>query len=188
MPLRIYGNRLLKTLPGSATRPTSARVREALFNIWQGYVAGCCWLDLCAGSGAMGAEALARGALEVVGVEQSGSACRVIRENWQRLAQPQQQYEIRRGDVQQQILKLRGRSFDRIYFDPPYASPLYASVLPAIAELSLLAPAGELAVEHRPESWSAQAIAGLEIIRQKRYGDTTLTFYVLAASGKPTRL
>ena len=54
--MRIYGNRQLKTLPGQATRPTSARVREALFNIWQGEITGCCWLDLCAGNGSMGAE------------------------------------------------------------------------------------------------------------------------------------
>ncbi|HEY9736425.1 MAG TPA: RsmD family RNA methyltransferase, partial [Trichocoleus sp.] len=67
MSLRIYGNRTIKTLPGEATRPTASRVREALFNIWQGRVDGCRWLDVCAGSGAMGAEALCRGAAEVVG-------------------------------------------------------------------------------------------------------------------------
>ena len=75
MAVRIYGNREIKTLPGEETRPTSARVREALFNIWQGRILGCRWLDLCAGSGAMGAEALCRGAAEVVGIEKSGAAC-----------------------------------------------------------------------------------------------------------------
>jgi 16S rRNA (guanine966-N2)-methyltransferase len=81
--LRIYGNRALKTLPGEATRPTSARVREALFNIWQGRIVDCRWLDLCTGSGAMGAEALCRGAAEVVGIERSAEAYTVTRENWQ---------------------------------------------------------------------------------------------------------
>ena len=61
MPLRIYGNRQLKTLPGQATRPTTGRVREALFNIWRGSIVGCDWLDLCAGNGVMGAEALCPG-------------------------------------------------------------------------------------------------------------------------------
>ena len=61
--MRIYGNRQLKTLPGQITRPTPARVREAVFNIWQGSVENCRWLDLCAGSGSMGAEALCRGAV-----------------------------------------------------------------------------------------------------------------------------
>ncbi|NJM85271.1 MAG: 16S rRNA (guanine(966)-N(2))-methyltransferase RsmD, partial [Leptolyngbyaceae cyanobacterium RM2_2_21] len=162
MSLRIYGNRLLKTLPGQATRPTAARVREALFNIWQGQVAGCRWLDLCTGSGAIGAEAIARGAAQVVGIEQSSQSCRLIQENWQRLAQPEQTFEVRRGDIRQQIQQLQGQVFDRIYFDPPYASDLYESVLPAIASLHLLAPTGEIAVEHRPQRWSAQAIAGLE--------------------------
>ncbi|NES84802.1 MAG: hypothetical protein F6K10_27200, partial [Moorea sp. SIO2B7] len=69
--MRIYGNRQLKTLPGRSTRPTSARVREALFNIWQGTILDCRWLDLCAGNGSMGAEALCRGAKMVVGIEQS---------------------------------------------------------------------------------------------------------------------
>jgi 16S rRNA (guanine(966)-N(2))-methyltransferase RsmD len=55
--MRIYGNRQLKTLPGQDTRPTVARVREAVFNIWQGTIADCRWLDLCAGTGSMGAEA-----------------------------------------------------------------------------------------------------------------------------------
>ena len=74
MAIRIYGNRPIKTLPGQATRPTPAKVREALFNSWQGRVNGSRWLDLCAGSGAMGAEALCRGASLVVGIEQAGAA------------------------------------------------------------------------------------------------------------------
>ncbi|MFM6278371.1 MAG: RsmD family RNA methyltransferase, partial [Dolichospermum sp.] len=78
MSLRIYGNRLIKTLPGENTRPTSARVREALFNIWQGRITGCRWLDLCAGSGAMGAEALCREASVVIGIEQPSLACGII--------------------------------------------------------------------------------------------------------------
>ena len=180
MPLRIYGNRQLKTLSGQATRPTSARVREALFNIWQGRIVGCRWLDLCAGSGAMGAEAIARGAAVVIGIEQSGAACRVIQQNWQRIAQSGQAFEVRRGDVRQQIQRLQGQMFDYIYFDPPYASDLYQPVLQAIAPLDLLAPAGEIAVEHRVQSGSVQAIAGLEIVRQKRYGSTALTFYGLS--------
>ncbi|MER3475705.1 MAG: 16S rRNA (guanine(966)-N(2))-methyltransferase RsmD, partial [Leptolyngbya sp. ERB_1_2] len=70
MSLRIYGNRSLKTLPGQETRPTLARVREAVFNIWQGSIEQCRWLDLCTGSGSMGAEALCRGASIVIGIEQ----------------------------------------------------------------------------------------------------------------------
>ncbi len=178
--LRIYGNRALKTLPGEATRPTSARVREALFNIWQGRVADCRWLDLCVGSGAMGAEALCRGAREVVGIEQSGEAYGVARENWQRVAQPSQVIRLFKGDVVKQISRLKQQPFDLIYFDPPYASDLYQPVLEHISRYDLLAATGEMAVEHGTHGWQPQAVPGLTLVRQKRYGTAHLAFYALA--------
>jgi 16S rRNA (guanine966-N2)-methyltransferase len=178
--MRIYGNRSLKTLPGQLTRPTSARVREALFNIWQGTIVNCRWLDLCAGNGSMGAEALCRGAAAVVGIERSRQACQIIQQNWQSVAQPEQIFQVLRGDVRHKLNVLGGEQFDRIYFDPPYESGLYLPVLEAIAHLHLLASNGELAVEHNPKSWPAIAIPGLEIFRQKVYGNTALTFYALS--------
>ena len=177
MSLRIYGNRLLKTLPGENTRPTSARVREALFNIWQGTITGCRWLDLCAGSGAMGAEALCREASVVIGIEQSSLACAIIQENWQQVANPIQKFQLLRGNVTQQLKKLSGQKFDRIYFDPPYASGLYEPVLQAIAQYQLLDSPGEIAVEHRHQDWTPLTIPHWEICRQKIYGSTALTFY-----------
>jgi len=186
MSLRIYGNRPLKTLPGQATRPTTARVREAVFNIWQGAIAGCRWLDLCSGVGAMGAEALGRGAAEVIGIEQSGRACQVITENWQRVAQPDQQFRVIRGDVVQKLPTLRGQAFDRVYFDPPYASDLYLPVLQILGRESLLAPGGELAMEHDPHRWVGDAwdafleqVRPLEVCREKEYGNTAVTFFCL---------
>lgn len=177
MSLRIYGNRQLKTLPGRDTRPTTGRVREAVFNIWQGAIADCRWLDLCAGNGSMGAEALCRGAAVVVGIEQSSRACAVIRENWQRVAQPGQTFQVLRGDVVQRLKTLSGQQFDRIYFDPPYASGLYFAVVQAIAQYQLLAQTGELAVEHSRELWKPQLIPALKIAREKIYGNTAVTFY-----------
>ncbi|NEO28618.1 MAG: 16S rRNA (guanine(966)-N(2))-methyltransferase RsmD [Kamptonema sp. SIO4C4] len=180
--MRIYGNRLLKTVPGRAVRPTPARVREAVFNIWQGQVAGCRWLDLCAGNGSMGAEALCRGASVVVGIEQSGRACGVIRHNWQTIAQPEQQFRLLRGDVRQRLSNLAGEQFDLIYFDPPYASELYLPVLGAIVTLDVLAPSAELAVEYDPNCWTPTAISGLEDIRHKTYGNTALVIYTPTTS------
>lgn len=177
MSLRIYGNRQLKTLPGQATRPTSARVREAVFNIWQGAIAGCRWLDLCAGSGAMGAEALCRGAKSVVAIEQSSRACTIIQQNWQRVAPPEQTFQVLRGDVIQRLKTLSGQEFDRIYFDPPYASDLYQPVLAAIAHYQLLRANGELAVEHAPDVAMPHFVMSLEICRQKVYGSTAIAFY-----------
>ncbi len=176
MSLRIYGNRLLKTLPGDATRPTPARVREALFNIWQGTIVGCRWLDLCAGSGAMGAEALCRGAALVIGIEQSPRACAVIQANWRQVAQSEQVFRLLRGDVRQRLKGLAGETFGHIYFDPPYASKLYAPVLEAIAQYQLLMPQGELAVEHHPHH-TLLLPDGLHLCRQKVYGNTALSFY-----------
>ena len=177
MSLRIYGNRQLKTLPGQATRPTPARVREALFNIWQGEITGCRWLDLCTGTGAMGAEALCRGASEVIGIEQSGRACSVIQQNWAQVARPEQNFRVIRGNVVQRIPDLAGQMFDRIYFDPPYASDLYEPVLKLLAHHQFLAPEGELAVEHSPDRVLPNPIDSLTAYRQKSYGNTSITFY-----------
>jgi 16S rRNA (guanine966-N2)-methyltransferase len=176
MSLRIYGNRQLKTLPGELTRPTLAKVREALFNIWQGAIEDCRWLDLCAGSGAMGAEALCRGAGVAVAIEQSAEACQVVRQNWQQVARPEQRWQVIQGDVVKRLATLQGQQFDRIYFDPPYAGGLYEPVLAAIVKYNLLAPDGEMAVEHSPNGWVVEPI-GLTICREKRYGSSALTFY-----------
>lgn len=179
MSVRIYGDRPLKTLPGQLTRPTSARVREAVFNIWQGAIDGCRWLDLCAGSGAMSAEALCRGAASVTAIEQSGRACAAIRENLEAVAREEQTFLVMRGDVVRRLKKLQDRQFDRIYFDPPYASDLYSPVLEAIAGHLILDPNGELAVEHSGDREPNAPLPSLEICRQKAYGGTAITFYRL---------
>lgn len=182
MALRIYGNRPLKTVPGQTTRPTLAKVREAVFNIWQGRVDDCRWLDLCAGNGTMGAEALCRGARLVVGIEQASRACSVIRDNWQTVATPNQTLQVIQGDVVKRLPQLVGQQFDCIYFDPPYASEVYGPVIRAIAQLHLLAPDGELAVEHDPQRqfddrvWEEEGDR-LAICRRKVYGGTALTFF-----------
>lgn len=177
MPLRIHGNRQLKTLPGQETRPTSARVREAVFNIWQFSIVQCRWLDLCAGSGSMGAEALCREASLVLGIEKSSRACGIIEHNWQMIAKPGQEWKVLRGDILQLLPKLFGRQFDRIYFDPPYSSGLYQEVLEAIAHYQLLDSIGEIGVEHNSQGWTPIVIPTWEICREKVYGNTAVTFY-----------
>ncbi len=180
MSIRIYGNRELKTLPGLATRPTSARVRQAVFNIWQGAIGDCQWLDLCSGSGAMGAEALCRGAKLVVGIDRSAAACKLIRHNWQQVVGTAQTFEVIHGEIVSKISLFAGRQFDRIYFDPPYAGNLYAPMLAAIEQLELLAPDGELAVEHSSDPKqiaNLPPLLALELCRLKIYGSTAISFY-----------
>jgi 16S rRNA (guanine966-N2)-methyltransferase len=180
MSIRIYGNRKLKTLPGLETRPTPARVRQALFNVWQGSIADCRWLDLCSGSGAMGAEALCRDARIVVGIERSSAACSIIEQNWGKVAGEFQKFQLLRGDVVERLADLAGQKFDRIYFDPPYAGELYQPVLDEIDRSELLAPRGELAVEHSPSiSVLPQVLPTLELCRHKSYGNTAISFYQL---------
>ena len=178
--MRIYGNRQLKTVPGQRTRPTSARVREALFNIWHDRIEQSSWLDICAGNGSMGAEALCRGARMVVGLEQYGKACKIIDENWQKIAQPEQSFQVIKGDALVKIQSLAGQKFDWIYFDPPYDSHLYLPILKKIASLELVTIDGAIAVEHNPQLWSAKEIEGLHIYRTKSYGNTNLSFYAIS--------
>jgi 16S rRNA (guanine966-N2)-methyltransferase len=183
MSIRIYGNRELKTLSGLETRPTPARVRQALFNIWQGSIADCRWLDLCSGSGAMGAEALCRSAKLVVGIEKSIAACETIEQNWTKVCAGNQTFQLLRADAIDRLASLHGQKFDRIYFDPPYAGDLYQPVLMAIDRYQLLAIGGELAVEHSPNpqvSSLPSALPTLEICRYKQYGNTALSFYQLS--------
>ncbi len=188
MALRIYGNRPLKTLPGQKTRPTSARVREAVFNILQGDVSGCRWLDLCAGSGAMGAEALCRGACYALGIERSGPACAVVSHNWRQVAGPGQTFDVVRGDLVKQLPRLKRPPFDYIYFDPPYASDLYEPALQAIATYALLQQGGALIVEHADDKMLPPEVLSqdnskdspqLRRYRQKTYGHTQLSFYAV---------
>jgi 16S rRNA (guanine966-N2)-methyltransferase len=182
MSIRIYGNRELKTLPGMETRPTPARVRQALFNVWQGSISDCRWLDLCSGSGAMGAEALCRDARLVVGIERSSAACSIIEQNWGKVSGSSQKFQLLRGDVEQRLADLAGQTFDRIYFDPPYAGELYQPVLAAIDRYELLATRGELAVEHSPDATISSlpvALPNLELCRYKEYGNTAISFYQL---------
>jgi 16S rRNA (guanine966-N2)-methyltransferase len=180
MSIRIHGNRELKTLPGLETRPTPARVRQALFNVWQGSIRDCRWLDLCSGSGAMGAEALCREAKIVVGIERSSAACDLILQNWKKVAGTSQNFHLWRGEVIDRLADLAGQQFDRIYFDPPYAGGLYQPVLAMIDRYQLLAPRGEIAVEHSPDqtiSILPTDLATLELCRHKNYGNTSISFY-----------
>jgi 16S rRNA (guanine966-N2)-methyltransferase len=179
--VRIRGKQQIQTVPGLETRPTASRVREAVFNIWQFEIAGCRWLDLCAGTGAMGAEALCRGAALAIGIEQASRACAVIEQNWRKLAQPDQSVRVLRMDVVRGLEKMVGEQFDRIYFDPPYASDLYGPVIEAIASHHFLKPTGMLAVEHGKDRVLPQFVGDLTICQTRHYGKTTVTFYAVLA-------
>jgi 16S rRNA (guanine966-N2)-methyltransferase len=125
----------------------------------------------------MGAEALCRGASFALGIEQSGRACAVIRDNWQRVATADQTWQVLRGNVMQRLPKLQ-QTFDLIYFDPPYEGELYEEVLVAIATHTLLTPHGELGIEHSPTQTLPINLNGIVAQRTKTYGSSAVTFYV----------
>ncbi len=177
MTIRIHGKRIIQTPPGLHTRPTAAKVRESLFNIWRDRIPDSRWLDLCAGSGAMGAEALSRGAKEVLGIERYGPACQVIAHNWQKIARPEQTFQIIKGEVRA-ILKGRLLSgFDLIYFDPPYTEPLYTPILQRIGESEILGLGGAIAVEHHRALSLPNPIGCIAVTKIRTYGKTSLTFF-----------
>ena len=173
MTLRIQGDRALK-IPKTA-RPTASKVRSALFNIWQNLVMDCSWLDVCAGSGAVSAEALLRGARRVVAIEINHHACRILADNLTK-AGSAERVQIIRGDAAKVITKLTG-TFDLVYFDPPYESNLYFSILSIIDRVCHSST--KVAVEHS-SYYSLPAQIGLMTQTDRRvYGQTCLSFFEL---------
>jgi 16S rRNA (guanine966-N2)-methyltransferase len=177
--LRIYGNRLLRTPNGQQTRPTLGRVRTAVFGRWQTMVENAQWLDLCAGAGTMGAEALARGAESAFGIELSQNAAKIAAENWERIAPGKG--TIWKLDILTGLERLKGRKFDLIYFDPPYKSDLYLPVLEAVDRLNLLTEEGEFAAEHdRRLTNLPEQIGNLIRVDCRFYSDTAVSYYQIS--------
>lgn len=179
MSIKLGGDRYLKSRTGLETRPTPSRVREALFNIWQGKLDGARWLDLCSGSGAIGIEALEWGASRVVGVESASAACKVIETNWRKVDPQGSRSILYKGDVVKLLprIKIAESAFDLIYFDPPYASDLYELVLGSLAELCDQDSA--IAVEHSKKR-QMPATLSLARIDYRCYGQTAISFYQLS--------
>lgn len=169
--------RRLSTLPGEATRPTQGKVREALFNILQAWVPGRAWLDLFAGSGAVGLEAASRGASRVVLVERARPALAVIAANQTSTGLP---VEVLPMEVEAALGTLAGSRFDVVFLDPPYAlDPL--PLLQRLAEGTLLSPHGRLVLEHDVKREAPERLARWERLSSRRYAGTALTIYGLAA-------
>jgi 16S rRNA (guanine966-N2)-methyltransferase len=123
----------LKTPSGRETRPTSDRIKETLFNILAPRIAGSCVLDLFAGSGALGIEALSRGAERAVFIENDPEACRCIRENL-RHTKLEERATLHKCEVISALGRLTDPCFDLIFIDPPYREGYEEQVLKALAE------------------------------------------------------
>jgi 16S rRNA (guanine966-N2)-methyltransferase len=173
-----YKGRRLKTLEGLHVRPTSDRLRETLFNILAPHIVGARFLDICAGSGAIGIEALSRGAQEVVFIENNRRAAQTIGENLQHCGITSGTRLINR-DVLSALRYLAEHQlrYDIIYLDPPYDSQLYSPVLWLLGKQELLAEGGLVIVEHRRQLPLAESYETLRAYRTLHQGETQLTFY-----------
>jgi 16S rRNA (guanine(966)-N(2))-methyltransferase RsmD len=170
-----FRGRLLAVPPG--VRPSEGRLREALFSIWGERLAGCRFLDLFAGSGAVAAEAASRGAAAVVAVEADAAAARTLAANFDRLGAAAT-VQARRGRLPEELARLAaagGEPFDLVFADPPYGFARWAALLAAAAPL--LAADGELVVEHAARDPLPRAVAGLVLVEDRRYGGSALGFY-----------
>jgi 16S rRNA (guanine966-N2)-methyltransferase len=178
VPLRVVGGHLggrrLRTVPGADTRPTSDRVREALFGMLGERVEGARVLDLFAGTGALGIEAMSRGAGSAVLVEQAAAAVAVIRANLEAL-DLNDTVKVRRTRVETYLRTQRDGPFDLVLLDPPYAAPvgLVAGVLGRLARTAL-APGAVVVVESSARAEAPPWPPGLVPDPPRRYSDTAL--------------
>ncbi len=174
----IYKGRRLKTLEGIRVRPTSDRLRETLFNILAPLIEGARFADVCAGSGAVGIEALSRGAEHVAFIESSRKAAGIISENLRHCGIEEGYMLINRDAIQaMKFFAAEMMRFDIIFFDPPYAAEIHSPVMWQIAKKSLLADDGVVIVEHRRDSPILPNFDQVRPYRQITQGDSCLTFY-----------
>ncbi len=177
-----YRSRTLRSLKGSELRPTSDRLRETLFNVLGPLVQDAFFVDCFAGTGAIGIEALSRGAREAVFIEKHRPAANVIRRNLESL-------EIRAGarlivgDVLSELQKMSVKKLlpDFIYIDPPYKLvEEYEKILDFVDAAQLLAPEGRVIAEHPRKLELPEFLTRLERSRILVQGDSAVSFYRMA--------
>lgn len=159
---------------GLEVRPTASKVRQAFFNILGASLKGCRFLDLCAGSGLMGIEALSRGAGSLVAVDEKRKLVRAIELS---LIQLDLKGRVICADVGQALASFEPESFDVIFADPPYKANLGRIIVEATAKNNLLPPHGVLVIEHLKSLPPPAAAGNLKCLDQRSYGQTSLSFY-----------
>jgi 16S rRNA (guanine966-N2)-methyltransferase len=181
MPLRVVSGtakgRRLKDVPGDSTRPVTDMVKQALFNILGSDVDGSSWWDLFGGTGAIGIEALSRGAAFVRFSEIHRPAVETIRANLAatRLAE---QAEVRRGDAFAMLAAPPDRNFDFIYIAPPQYHEMWSQALSALdANPGWLASDGWAVVQIHPREYQELELQNIQAVDERKYGSTLLVFY-----------
>jgi 16S rRNA (guanine(966)-N(2))-methyltransferase RsmD len=174
-----YRSRRLQAPPGMNTRPTSDRLRETLFNVLSQRVADSVFLDLYAGSGAVGIEALSRGARQVYFVEEERAAARIIRANLKSL-EIGEGFELMEREVSQalRLLDSQAVTCDIVFLDPPYGQQQeYEEVLGFLSQSRLLESESIAVAEHDKHFDPGERFGALERYRTLKQGDAVLSFY-----------
>lgn len=167
----------LKTLEGDATRPTAERVKEAVFSMIQGDIEGRDVLDIFAGSGQMGLEAISRGASSAVLIDNSLDALRIIKENAAK-TKLNDKCDIRKDEYLSYLKKNSGKKFDLIFIDPPYASGFYQPALKALLDGGFLKESTLIICESGEENIFDKNRAledAFKTVKKSRYGRTFIT-------------
>ncbi len=165
----------LKTPEGLQTRPTTDRVKEALFSVIQFDVPGATVLDLFGGTGQLGIEALSRGAKRAVFVDESDKACRLIRENLSRTKLVEQGSVVRSDYLA--YLGRCGDKFNLIFLDPPYAEVFLENALKRITEIDILQSGGIIITERPLGKELSFEFKGYTRSKDYKYGNTLITLY-----------
>jgi len=169
----------LKAPPGTVTRPLTDRIKEALFNVLGQKVEGARFLDVFAGSGQVGIEALSRGAAFVIFIEKHRGALKTIYANLSE-CRFDSGFEVLGMDVFKafNILRRRGEAFDIIYLDPPFDQPrMFVSVLEALEQSNLLAKGGVLVIRVPKKEILPERFSFIERYRTNIYGESALVYY-----------
>lgn len=176
--------RTLSAPKGISTRPVTSKIRESLFDIWQGRINGACFLDGFAGSGAMGIEAISRGAAHATFIERSDNALSTIRANLNKCGFFDRS-TVYGGDVRSALglLDSRGERYDIIYFDPPFTVENIAPVvLETLSRTSILASRGIAAIRTRKEESIRDNVGTLLKVREKTYGISRVHFFEIRST------
>ena len=168
----------LKTLEGENTRPTAERVKEAIFSMLQFDIEGRSVLDLFSGSGQLALEAISRGASNATMIDKSSDAIKIIRENAEKTKLKDQCY-IYNSDALDFLKRNRGKKFDIIFLDPPYASKLYQPILTALIEYENLKSSSIIVCESDTDVFDESLKNDFKIIRTARYGKAIISIVVL---------
>lgn len=179
--------RKLATPKDLSLRPTSDRVKESIFNILRGQIEGGTVLDLFAGTGNLGIEALSRGAKEVTFVEKGKQALRLIQRNLEQFGM-EERSEVLPTDANRaiEILKQRGKAFDLIFMDPPYEQGLIERTLMKLNSHPIYHKDSVLVVEHHRRERLSSAVKGWNLIRQRRIGETVISILTPRGGKAPT--